>query len=103
MNRQKAKEVDFGEGAGFDKTESYEAALAKTEGKAHYLSLRPGFPYYYVSPKKRGYVLPEGPYRYRLETTAALATLIESATDDPAAPPYLGTSDGWVELTCQRL
>jgi CRISPR-associated protein Cas5 len=59
--------------------------------------LKPFFPYYYSSPTQREYVIPDGPYHYRVRTTATLAAELEAALDDPAAPLYLGNNDGWVE------
>lgn len=59
--------------------------------------LKPFFPYYYASPTQREYVIPDGPYRYRIRTTATLSAQIKSALDDPVAPLYLGNNDGWVE------
>lgn len=59
--------------------------------------LKPFFPYYYSSPTQREYVIPDGPYRYRLRTTATLASQIEAALHEPVAPLYLGNNDGWVE------
>jgi len=58
--------------------------------------LKPFFPYYYTSPTQREYVIPDGPYRYRIRTTATLATQLQVALDEPAAPLYLGNNDGWV-------
>jgi len=59
--------------------------------------LKPFFPYYYSSPTQREYVIPDGPYRYRIRTTATLASQIEATLNNPAAPLYLGNNDGWVE------
>jgi CRISPR-associated protein Cas5 len=60
-------------------------------------ALKPQFPYYYVSPTPRGYVVPLGSYRFGASTTPVLSALIGTALDDPAAPLYLGSNDGWVE------
>ncbi|NBC17349.1 MAG: hypothetical protein GVY18_08565 [Bacteroidetes bacterium] len=65
--------------------------------------LKPFFPYYYVSPTKREYVVPDKPYRYRIRTTAMLADTIAEALEDPAAPLYLGSNDGWVEARLEEL
>lgn len=59
--------------------------------------LKPFFPFYYTSPTQREYVVPDGPYRYRVRTTATLAAQIKAALEDAAAPLYLGNNDGWVE------
>ena len=60
-------------------------------------AMKPQFPYYYVSPTPRGYVVPLGAYRFGASTTPAVSSLISAALDDPAAPLYLGSSDGWVD------
>lgn len=65
--------------------------------------LKPFFPYYYVSPTKREYVIPEGSYRYRICTSATLADMLAAALGDPAAPLYLGSNDGWVEARLEEL
>ncbi|GAB3639225.1 hypothetical protein GCM10027422_48160 [Hymenobacter arcticus] len=61
-------------------------------------ALRPYFPQYYSSPTMRGYVEPQGAYRVGVETSAALAVVLRAAVADPAAPLYLGSNDGWIEL-----
>lgn len=60
--------------------------------------LRPYFPQYYSSPTLRGYVEPQGAYRVGVETSPALAAALRVAIADPAAPLYLGSNDGWIEL-----
>lgn len=61
-------------------------------------AMKPQFPYYYVSPTPRGYVVPLGAYRFGASTTPAVSDLIGAAFDDPAAPLYLGSNDGWVDV-----
>ncbi|MBO2033801.1 hypothetical protein J4D99_20585 [Siccationidurans ginsengisoli] len=60
--------------------------------------LRPYFPQYYSSPTLRGYVEPQGPYKVGIETSPALSKALRAAIADPAAPLYLGSNDGWIEL-----
>lgn len=60
-------------------------------------ALKPHFPYYYVSPTPRGYVVPLGVYRFGASTTRTVSDLLEKALQDPAAPLYLGSNDGWVD------
>jgi len=69
----------------------------KSGDKINIALLRPHFPQYYASPTPREYIVPDGSYRYRIETSPALAELISSAILNPAAPLYLGTSEGWVD------
>lgn len=61
--------------------------------------VRPFFPRYYVTPTPREYVVPSAPYQYHVETCEAIAAALKSAFNDPAAPLYLGSNDGWVEAT----
>jgi len=63
--------------------------------------LKPYFPYYYTSPTQREYVVPDGPYRYRIRTTDTLASQLNRALSDPAGPLYLGSNDGWVEANLE--
>ena len=66
-------------------------------------ALKPQFPYYYVSPTPRGYVVPLGEYRFGASATPAVADLIAEALDSPAAPLYLGSNDGWVDARWEAL
>ena len=66
-------------------------------------AMKPQFPYYYASPTPRGYVVPLGEYRFGASATPAVAGLLAAALDDPAAPLYLGSNDGWVEARWEAL
>ena len=99
--------IDFGPKQG-EKSEDYpvntfEEALTMKTGKIHVKALRKQFPRYYSSPKRRGYVVPKGPYQYRIDTTETLALLIERGLNDPAAPLYLGSNDGWVDVNLELI
>lgn len=59
--------------------------------------LKSYFPQFYTSPTLREYVIPQSPYRYRIQTTKSLAQQVQAALEEPAGPLYLGNSDGWVE------
>jgi CRISPR-associated protein Cas5 len=65
--------------------------------------LRPHFPQYYVNPKPREYVEPRGAYKCVVATSSQLAGMIAIALDNPAAPLYLGSNDGWVDVTWEVL
>jgi len=96
MNALASKQVRADDRAGSRKDP---AALTDfNEGEAIHLDvLRPYFPQYYVSPTPREFVLPQGPYRFLVETSPDLAARIGEAIAAPAAPLYLGTNDGWVD------
>lgn len=70
-----------------------------TGDKINLSVVRPFFPRYYVTPTPREYVIPSAAYQYRVETSEAIAAMLASAFEDPAAPLYLGSNDGWVEAT----
>lgn len=72
-------------------------------GLVNTASINPFFPMYYSSPRKRAYVVPATVYRYQILTTEKLATLLQTAFEEPAAPLYLGTNDGWVDAKITRL
>ena len=76
--------------------ESVERGVAPGE-TVFQTALKPRFPYYYVSPTPRGYVVPRGEYRFGASATPAVARLVAAALADPAAPLYLGSNDGWVD------
>jgi CRISPR-associated protein Cas5 len=61
------------------------------------------FPQYYISPTPREYVIPKGAYRYRLETSKEISSILIRALENPSAPLYLGTSDGWIEVSYEEL
>lgn len=67
------------------------------DDKIHVNVVRPFFPQYYVSPTPREYVIPQGEYIFVAETSENLAEMIKEAFENPAAPLYLGSNDGWVE------
>jgi len=60
--------------------------------------LRPYFPQYYSSPTPRGYVEATEPYIIQLTTSLQVADALRAAIEDPAAPLYLGSNDGWVDV-----
>ena len=69
------------------------------EGQTVHLNvLRPFFPQYYVSPTLREYVIPSGPYKYRVETSQEIAAILGNAIEAPESPLYLGSNDGWVDV-----
>ncbi len=61
--------------------------------------LRPHFPQYYASPTPREYIVPDGVYKYKIETSSALARVLADAIEEPSAPLYLGSNEGWVDAT----
>ncbi len=94
--------IEFGESPKHLKLTREEAEVLPS-GLVHFKSIRDGFPQYYVSPKRRGYVVPKSPFQYRVLTTMTVAGMLEAALDAPAAPLYLGSNDGWVEANWEQL
>jgi len=68
------------------------------ERKINAGSLGGRYPMYYVSPKKRGFVITDKSYSIPACTTNKLANLFEEHLAKPVAPTYLGTSEGWISL-----
>jgi CRISPR-associated protein Cas5 len=60
-------------------------------------------PHYYISPTAREYIVPQGEYKYRVETSSVIANLFLDAISNPAAPLYLGSNDGWVDAMWEVL
>jgi CRISPR-associated protein Cas5 len=77
--------------------------LTEAKLKVHVRAIRPSFPMHYDSPTPREYVIPARPYQYRAEATPTVASLLADALEDPAAPLYLGTNDGWVNARWEPL
>lgn len=94
--------VSFGDRAEYQ-TYTLQELINLKEGKAKTTSLKPHFPMYYSSPRKRAYVIPDKPYVYMVKCTHSLAELIANAIDEPRAPLYLGTNDGWVDVKWEAL
>lgn len=69
----------------------------------HVNVVRRYFPQYYASPTPREYVIPQGAYKYMVETSTELAQMLADAFAAPAAPLYLGSNDGWVEAAWEVL
>ena len=66
------------------------------ERKINAGSLGERYPMYYVSPKKRGFVVPADKYLLPFRATKSTYELLANSLTNPAAPTYLGTSEGWV-------
>lgn len=94
--------IEMGDKASYQRVD-LEDAIQFERGKLNYMSVRSAFPQYFVSPKKREYVIPQGPYLFRVRTSEAVSEMIAAALDNPAAPLYLGSNDGWVEVTWEVL
>lgn len=71
--------------------------------QVHMNVVRRYFPQYYASPTPREYVVPQGPYKYIVETSTKLAQALATAFENPAAPLYLGSNDGWADATWEVL
>ena len=84
MNSEKKGDISFGDRKGFVRY-TLKELLALKEGKVNTTSLKPNFPMYYSSPKKRGYIIPEQPYTYEVKCTPNLADLLARAINEPAA------------------
>ncbi|MEM6396718.1 MAG: type I-PGING CRISPR-associated protein Cas5p [Bacteroidota bacterium] len=97
----KAEQYELGDRKGFEKIDLEEAYSTQVR-KIHTQSVRDGFPEYYVSPKKRGYVLPEQVYECRIRVSHGIANLLDRYAEHPCAPLYLGNSEGWINLKWNR-
>lgn len=56
------------------------------------------FPNYYQSPKRREFVNVAGEYIYEVALKEDFIDDLLKRINDPLAPPYLGTSEGWVHV-----
>lgn len=71
--------------------------------KIHINVIRPYFPQYYVSPTPRGYIVPQGSYKYVLETSAKISKLLMEILENPTSPIYLGSNDGWIDVLYEEI
>ena len=102
MNAERGKRIKYSD-AGSAKKGTALLQDFQDGDEIHIGVIRPYFPQYYSSPTPREYVEPAGKYQITVETSPALLEALQAATDDPAAPLYLGSNDGWVEASWQNL
>ena len=103
LNREKQGAVEFGDRADFQNYTEEELENLPDGAKIKYTAVRSKFPQYYVSPTVREYVIPKRPYLIGLDTTPEVSALLKNAFENPAAPLYLGSNDGWVEVNYEEL
>ena len=103
LNREKQGLIEFGDRAEFQNYTDEELQNLPDGAKIKYTAIRGKFPQYYVSPTVREYVIPQSSYLIGLDTTPTISALLNKAFDNPAAPLYLGSNDGWVEVNYQIL
>jgi CRISPR-associated protein Cas5 len=97
MNAERGKRVAINDLANSDKNPEKLTDFNNGD-KIHVSVVRPYFPQYYASPTPREYVVPNGAYKFVIETSTTLAQLLAEAIEHPTAPLYLGSNDGWVEV-----
>lgn len=103
LNRGKRGDVSFGDRAEFENYTEEQLANLPDGAKIKYTAIRAKYAQYYVSPTVREYVIPSRPYLIGLDTTPEVSVLLKSAFDNPDAPLYLGSNDGWVEVKYEEL
>lgn len=101
-SKDEANDIKIEERAGHRRDEDVITNFQKGE-RIHIEALRDYFPQYYISPKLREYVLPQGLYQFVAETSPQISEMISEALANPAAPIYLGSNDGWIEASWEVL
>ena len=96
MNAERAKRIAIDD-KGASSKDADKLHNFQDGDKVHVNVVKPYFPQYYVSPTPREYVIPQGEYIFVAETSESLAGMIKNAFENPSAPLYLGSNDGWVE------
>lgn len=94
--------IEFGESPSVHKRIALNDALDVKQGGIHFKSIRSAYPQYYSSPKKREYVIPKQVYVFHFNTTQKLLDKLIEALDNPEAPLYLGSNDGWVHAIIEK-
>ena len=74
--------------------------LKLTEGKVKTKSMKPHFPMYYSSPKKRGYIIPKSPFVFSISCTQTVSDLLERAINEPYAPLYSSAASDVYKKQC---
>ncbi|RYX83620.1 type I-PGING CRISPR-associated protein Cas5p [bacterium] len=100
MNAERGKRVTFSEKTTARKDDAVIREFSDADD-INLSALRPYFPQYYTSPTPREYVEPEMAYSFALETSPSLLQMLQDALSSPAAPLYLGASEGWVDATLE--
>lgn len=110
INRVRSKNLEFGDKAEFQKVTPEQLDNLPDGSKVKYTSIRHLFPQYYASlPTVREYVEPvrtnkkndEPDYLFRFNTTQKVLDMLVKAIENPAAPLYLGSNDGWINATIE--
>lgn len=96
MNAERAKKIAIDD-KGSSSKDADKIRNFQDGDKVHVNVVKPYFPQYYVSPTPREYVIPQGEYIFVAETDKIFAEVIKNAFENPAAPLYLGSNDGWIE------
>lgn len=90
----------------FDGIRNYDWRLAKQislvdgdkQKEALLKSNQSKFPNYYQSPKRREFIKVTGEYIYRIEIENSFVDTLLEKVENPVSPPFLGTSEGWVDV-----
>lgn len=69
----------------------------------HPNAVRSWYPAYYASPTPREYLDINGAYQFPLVSTPKVLLFIKEALQNPQAPLYLGSNDGWVDVKLEDL
>lgn len=59
------------------------------------------FPNYYQSPKRREYIIASGEFIYEIQVADIFVNQLMEAINNPVSTPYLGTSEGWVDVNIE--
>lgn len=100
-NKEKRK-IEFNDKAEANKDPNKISTFQEWEA-IHLNVVRPYFPQYYVSPTLREYILPQGIYQFVVEASPQTSEMIAGALENPSAPLYLGSNDGWIEANLEVL
>ena len=112
INRVRTKAIEFGDRTGFEDVKPEELNALPDGAKVKYTSVRHLFPQYYASlPTVREYVEPvrsnkkngDPDYLFRFNTSQKVLTILGEALENPAAPLYMGSNDGWVHATIETV
>lgn len=112
INRVRRKTLEFGDRTGFEDVKPEDLDALPDGGKVKYTIIRHLFPQYYASlPTVREYVEPvrehkkvgELDYLFRFHTTQKVLDMLTEALENPEAPLYLGSNDGWVHATIETV
>ncbi|MBN8587422.1 MAG: type I-PGING CRISPR-associated protein Cas5p [Rhodothermia bacterium] len=100
---KRSKQINFSDLKNVSIKTAEQLQSVQSGDSIHPNAVRPWYPAYYTSPTPREYIDATGAYQFPFASTPKVIQQLKNALQDPQAPLYLGSNDGWVEVTLEKL